>query len=943
MNVQQLIVLLPCHSLEDFPQHHRGEEAAGLLAAWTALWHPALLAAANRAPLWYRASDPPTNTEHSVLVVPTVCTRDVPPDFIDRVSRESVCLITGVSDRRELLDRMLSVLDESQRDLDSDLAQDFLALGYAFLQIQVLTRQMRYSSSLDEVNFNQHLLAAARAAVARNDEEARSKLSACFGLLSSERDHFYAVEAFLLDLTLVAPTTLGPALRSELLGPSPVNLVLTGELLTQISALQGGTLEALQAALASGLASVVGVEQHERCTSLLSCETILGELRRGLATCESLLGYRPSVYARRRFGLTPVMPQILDRLGYRGACHVALDDARFPQSSHMKTRWEGADGIAIDALGKTPLDAGKPETFLSLGTKLGESMDMDTVATVWLAHWPGAAHYAYDDLRRCAKYGTAMGRFKTMDAYFRDTYASGHIDRFDADQYRSPYLVQAVGRQSVAPISSVANYWRARTVIEQVRALDAMLAALGTSAGNDPGELESQVDDAADEGLDPGVSERIDCELQARLQRFAAALPKAAGASDAGCLVVNPRSFARRVAVELPGLARPPVVGRPIYAADGSGGTPHATVDVPSMGFVWVGPGSSRATSASGPRLAEDRSQDEGICLLRNEYFEARISTTTGSLVSIKHYDSRTNRMSQQIAYRAAGAHSRLSYTDVAEKAEYSTMVADKVCVLRSTLAIGEVETAGRLVDRHGSRLADFRQVYRLARGRRLVEIEIELNPVVEPTAEPWRSYYACRFAWPDEAAELDRSLSQTRRKAGAHRIEAPHYIDIRSGDLRTSILAGGLPYHRRVGSRMIDTMLIVHGERERKFRLGIGVDLPHPLQEAIGLLSPPCVLPMESAPGVATGWFFHLDAKNVAATHWSPLVEGGQVRGIRARILETAGRSARAKLSCCRELVRARYVNFQGNSLGDCSIDSGRAVLDVTAHQWVEVEAFWN
>ena len=51
MNLQQLVILLPCHSFEDFPQHHRGDDAAGLLAGWTALWHPSLLAAANRAGL----------------------------------------------------------------------------------------------------------------------------------------------------------------------------------------------------------------------------------------------------------------------------------------------------------------------------------------------------------------------------------------------------------------------------------------------------------------------------------------------------------------------------------------------------------------------------------------------------------------------------------------------------------------------------------------------------------------------------------------------------------------------------------------------------------------------------------------------------------------------------------------------------------------------------
>jgi hypothetical protein len=37
--------------------------------------------------------------------------------------------------------------------LDPELAADFLALGYCYLQIELLTRQMRYSSNLDEAYF----------------------------------------------------------------------------------------------------------------------------------------------------------------------------------------------------------------------------------------------------------------------------------------------------------------------------------------------------------------------------------------------------------------------------------------------------------------------------------------------------------------------------------------------------------------------------------------------------------------------------------------------------------------------------------------------------------------------------------------------------------------------------------------------------------------------
>ena len=55
MTYRELIVLLPCHSLEDFPTYHEGDDAHSLLASWSALWHPSLIAAAGQAPAWVRA------------------------------------------------------------------------------------------------------------------------------------------------------------------------------------------------------------------------------------------------------------------------------------------------------------------------------------------------------------------------------------------------------------------------------------------------------------------------------------------------------------------------------------------------------------------------------------------------------------------------------------------------------------------------------------------------------------------------------------------------------------------------------------------------------------------------------------------------------------------------------------------------------------------------
>ena len=141
----------------------------------------------------------------------------------------------------------------------------------------------------------------------------------------------------------------------------------------------------------------------------------------------------------------------------------------------------------------------------------------------------------------------------------------------------------------------------------------------------------------------------------------------------------------------------------------------------------------------------------------------------------------------------------------------------------------------------------------------------------------------------------------------------------------------------------MLDTLLITRGERQRKFRLGIGIDLAHPLHDAIGLLTPPIVVPNVPAPASGnSGWLMHLSSRNVIATSWQPLDEEGRLTGFRVRLLETAGRPANFALSALRSVKSASTVDFLGNSLADCTIEDGKIKLDLAAHEWVEVVAKW-
>ena len=946
MKYEQLILLWPCHGLDDFPTHHEGDDALGLLATWSAMWHPALLASAQAMPTWYRASNPPESIANRLIVVPGLSETELPTDFAERAREQGAVLIRNQLDREVILAAALSQLDGGAGGIDPSVTADFLALGYCFLQVELLTRQMRYTSNLDQFHFEKQVVAAATAALAGDAQTAREKLGACFDQLAEERTHYYPAEAFLLDVTMVAPTTLGASLRTEVSQSTGTNLLLSAALSELMAQNEPETVQVLRQALEENRLGILGGEHTERRTPLLSCESWLAELRRGLASYEAILGSRPAVFARRRFGLAPMLPQVLQRLGFQAALHATFEEGAFPEGSQIKIRWEGCDGTALDAIARPPADATKPATFLRFSLRMGESMDMDHVATMGLAHWPGNTSPWYEDLRRVAKYCPALGKFVTFEEYFRCTALSTQLQRFQADQYRSPYLRQAVVSGQSDPISNLVRYWRRRAVGEAAQSAQALVGFLTGRAprSGDSAELEqwlSAVDQAEEGGGQDDLDSRLDSALQTATQQFANALPRAQTPAKGGYLLVNPHTFVRRVGLELPDLAALPAVTRPVYAATEKRGTKYVVVDVPPMGYAWVAPaGTSASAAQTEPLLADE-------CLLRNEFFEALIDPKTGGLRVLRQYNSRTNRLSQQLVFHWPGSapvQSGSGRQGSDRGGNNSVMVCDGVQTTVATPVLGEIVSHGRLVDRQGKPLAGFRQTYRLWRGSRVLQLRVEFEPQVECEADPWESYFAARFAWANETAELYRSVNETRQPTTAKRFEAPLYFDIVDGETRTTILNGGIPFHRRQGLRMLDSLLIVRGERCRDFQFGIGFDVKQPLQESLNLLAPlPRVFQAAPPPTPSeSGWLFHLDARNILATHWEPLGDETSLAGFRVRLLEIFGRPAKATLSTFRPVASARKINHLGQSEGDCSLQDGRIQVQLAAHQWVELEAKW-
>ena len=160
-------VILPCQGWEDFPSHLGDQPAAELLAAWTALWHPALLAATGSLPTWHSADEPPepTTLDGELVVVPPPSRERMASDWCDRLRATSPLNpspVESVASRSDTIAAVFGTANLDVASVNADWLADFLALGYTYMQVELLTRAMRYSQVLDLQQFESAVVAAAQ-------------------------------------------------------------------------------------------------------------------------------------------------------------------------------------------------------------------------------------------------------------------------------------------------------------------------------------------------------------------------------------------------------------------------------------------------------------------------------------------------------------------------------------------------------------------------------------------------------------------------------------------------------------------------------------------------------------------------------------------------------------------------------------------------------------
>jgi alpha-mannosidase len=390
----------------------------------------------------------------------------------------------------------------------------------------------------------------------------------------------------------------------------------------------------------------------------------------------------------------------------------------------------------------------------------------------------------------------------------------------------------------------------------------------------------------------------------------------AAAETDASKLAaINPWNIASTQAVRSSALSN----SSPSSAPQSS--HPLCLPDVPGCGFA------SFASAAAPPQkpLADDLT-------LRTERFELTVNKKTGGIQSLRTNRDRNTRVSQRLVF-----HHQLG-----EEPAQTQMIADQIGISRNDSVVGEITSRGRVLGPAGDVLTKYTQRVRAVRGVPAAIVDVELEPQHQPAGDIWKSYFASRLAWSEEALAIRCGRNWGGLDTSRECIESSEWVEIDDGIGKIICFPMGLPFHRMAGPRWLDTLLLVGGEECRRFQFAIGIDQSYPTHASVSLLSScdPHLCAAPSPLSTSRGWFLHIGAKNVLCTHIEPLA--GPIAGIRVRLLETEGRDTQTTLSAFRPLKAAWASDFRGNRTDVLSIADGNAQIDISPNGWVQIEAEW-
>jgi hypothetical protein len=976
----RLVFVAASHSLEDVPVGVGAALSADYLTAWTSVWDPRLLAAFGTVPEWRRSDNSGLDLEDALLCCPDVSHAKLDQPLEERLrSGRNLLVPTGRRARKDVVENLLAAYGERLREasvsestaLSEDSRsiggqecshlQDFYAFGYAVLQVQCIARKLRYSFNLDWMVVGEQILSAAKASVRQDADETDRWLAAAFDSLSQERDRYCSQQGHLLDLVLLAPTTLGSRLTNTLQCDRPLSLYSTTQLLQRWQHSNHEAWHMLTRRLSEETVSLVGGLAEEPSGPWFTEDMFIHELQRSQIECESLGVRPPAIWMQ----FTPTVPaglaSIGRQFGLQGAIIAPVGGGAIPKKEHAKVRWQSAgDRGGLDCLLGHVFDVANAETLLHFGNELAKQLDYHQVPTMVMAHWPGKSSEAFQDLICATRRTPALGSWTHAQRYFAMTAQPYWSDQFGFHDFHSVLpsspadihehhlrMIRGLrASHSLEQLASLLRLWswvpdRTRVpagsrekhpLLEKLEVLRKQL--YGPQAI--PSRLEEEVEHLSREILD-------DLRQRARI--------------DEEDVVFNGTSHPKRIFIEdYPGRVDSHSSTRIALSTENEACS-QCIIDVPSFGFAKF----RRLPSIQGnPQSVQETSDAESksksswlgkifgsrpvIAMedgsLANEFMEIQIDPAKGHLRSMYVANKRGNRLSGQVSWVPQPIQIRNSLDDQS----FHPVANARMRVVHASKVRGSVEVESELAN---GRCAIR---YTLWQGARWLDVDVRGDGVDGHLGFPvWR------MVWPSEAATLSAWSQGAKGKMPSPLQATIELIEIDDAEHRIHFATGGLSMHRRVGPNGLASIIPIEPDGTFHARFSVGIDWPRPWETAIDRVVPDWVAPSKSQdsrppsskPPDTGAWLAQSSAPNLCFRWVEPepklTVQGNQLDPADVSeelldadaccwVVETAGQSGLARLACHRQIEKAWKVDFRGLEYDKLKVENGEIVIPFQA-----------
>ena len=1025
----ETLVLLPCGSLEDFPSRLAQDDARGVLAALTGAWHPRLIAAGGAMPRWQRADSPLPEVAaaaggdaaggagaggdevaagagggsdycggddttgppgrlgsavRQLILLPAVSEAKLEPSAARQLPSGTAAAIDLVDGRAwvrvQTRGDVTVAIDElfggpAGGNANSDLSlgclavDDFYALGYLYWQVSVMTRRLRYTSNLDTERLDADVAAAAAALLEGQPSAATESLHRCFDALAEERDHYFASDPSLIDLTLTTPALLPRWLdQSESLAAAttsaaatstatsaaapneflavPGNVLLDDEVarsvlddpamhrrLTQTMSWSwpvdgdANRTQTLQADANSPGWAGGGPAAEVRLDTLSidAAERVLGEaMRRG-----SGLGGGPvGVWGRRGGGLPADLVAPLAAAGVIGILPHDFASGRELASGETKVVLGGPDAVGGSAVGRS----GRGASGRGGGQGGGHGREAEAIVATPID--------AQDDASFLTL-GTRLGQLSDSGEIATALFVrwpGGGCDSF-ADLRRAARWSVALGR-----FWNLQAYFRDGETPYHHANLPVATGAVDDLAA--PGHDGT---DGTDATLPPGaIGELIAPGGRGGIgQRFAAAIsgtPVETSAADA-MAVLNPSALPRRHRVWLPPAIITASASRPeIYRRLGGG---EVLVDVPAWGHVLLGgpgvafesrPAKKMAGGISGrlirwwkgrrrtgsPDTGGWRDVGRGDPVpLRNEFMDLAVDIVRGGLRGVYAGSVRGNRLSGRLVWPAAGP----ATAAIAQARQYR--------VESSGGSGGRVSLRGRWAIDPGSppqpaatsldpaTLPDWEMTLEMPPGQRFFTVETAVQAVAATPGPFWQRRPCWRLALAEGAPAVRVLLRGQWHRVAQRSFVAGGGVMLEESDRKTLIAASNPLAVRRVGERFVDVAIDPAGLGQTA-ALTIGIEVPRPAALIASLNQPVVVAPLQLPPGAewpGAGWWMHVSRPGIVSEIVDAAVvqseEHGEALAVQVRLIAPARGHESVTLRFCRPILAAERIAPLDRPLG--------------------------